>query len=103
MQSNQATQVDPFCQQFLDAACKEYQVQTPQNVRYIGLRNIAPDGAIQHLTWQVDRSGAFTVASRNTEQLVRTISYQERRRLEQLKQQAAIVARAKRQFGPLGA
>lgn len=61
-------EVDPAADYYLNAVSYEYQLPTPQDITYLNVLPISPDGAIQQVTWTVDAtSGCGTRASRNTE------------------------------------
>lgn len=73
------------CDYYLAAAAAEYHLDTPQDRVYMGLRaDVAPDGAVQQVTWSVGPRGATTRASRNTEWHPVVPPYRERRQLERL-------------------
>lgn len=72
----------------LNAAMAEYVSRPTFDIQYAGLLPIAPDGAIQQVTWNVGPDGATTRASRNTEANLSVPSYKERRRIE--RQKAAV-------------
>lgn len=52
---------------YLDAAQAEYITEGAGDAFYVGWQKIAPDGAIQQITWSVDAAGTMTRASRNDE------------------------------------
>lgn len=77
--------VEKQAEYYLDAAQRAYQWTSPASVSYAGLKAINPDGAIQQITWTIDRKGyATTRASRNREELMVVPSYKERRFIERL-------------------
>jgi hypothetical protein len=71
---------------YLDAALGELQTTLPQDRAYSGLVAIAPDGAIQQVSWQVSSDGTCsTRASRNSEFSVNVPLYRTRRFFEFLR------------------
>jgi hypothetical protein len=58
---------------YLDGLMKQYAMTTPQTIDYAGMRCIELDGAIQHVSISFGPSGCTTTASRNNEQLNRTM------------------------------
>ena len=78
------SEVDKECDHWLDSAMLEYNTDVSHTARYCGLRgDIDLDGAVQHIVYIIGGSdGASTVASRNSENLLYTISYNDRRRIE---------------------
>jgi hypothetical protein len=70
---------------YAQAEMLKYQTPLPQDVSYMGLLAISPDGAIQQVTWSVGPAGAITRASRNTEWNAYIPTFAERRQLEQLR------------------
>lgn len=77
--------VDKECDHYIEAALREYETSTPQQITYPGLRLVELDGAIYHVVYTVGVNGATTIAARNSELLNYTISYKDRRRIEQTK------------------
>jgi hypothetical protein len=80
--TNNQADVDRACDHYLDAAFREYDQSMPQTIKYLGLRSVSLDGAIQQITLTVGKSGATTIVSRNTEQLARVQPYRFRRLME---------------------
>lgn len=71
---------------YLDAKQAEYQLADFGSYTYVGFHAINPDGALQQISWEVTGDGkAYTRASRNREELLATVSYQERRLFERVK------------------
>jgi hypothetical protein len=65
---------------------RTWQILTPGTRVYAGLRGFPLDGAIQQITWQVDDSGRTTTTiSRNQEVLSPALTYEQKRRLDALK------------------
>ncbi len=78
---------------YLDARLRYFQNEDPASATYPGFRTIQPDGAIQQVTFEVDRQGAmYTRASRNREERIVTVAYQERRLYERIE---AAITKAK--------
>lgn len=73
------------CDYYIDAMAREYQTKTPQVVRYIGLKRIELDGAIQQISYIINDNETTTIATRNTEKEDRVITYKERRQLQKQK------------------
>jgi len=78
--------IDMAADHYLDAAEQEYQAQYPQSIRYMGLRRVDLDGAIQQISFNVTAGGTTTTISRNTEELLRVPSYKKRRRVERARE-----------------
>lgn len=78
-------EIKTACEYYLDAARDEYKASSPETMKYPGLVQLDLDGAIQQITWHVGTSGAWTQASRNTENLQYVLPYRERRFIERLK------------------
>jgi hypothetical protein len=75
--------VDPELDYAIQAALFDYQVTTPQDRTYMGIRWIDLDGAVQQVTWEMDgQEGASTRASRGTEWNPAVVPYRERRMIE---------------------
>lgn len=71
---------------YLKAADLQFQTTDPQEIDYLGILPISPDGAIQQITWTVGtQTGAHTHASRNNEFSTATPPYRLRRVFEQLR------------------
>lgn len=64
------------------AASFVYQLNIPDDITYMGIVPINPDGAIWQVTWETGPSGATTRASRNTEWNPAIPTYRERRLAE---------------------
>jgi hypothetical protein len=78
--------VDPECDHYIDAMKAEYNLQGRETIKYAGLRSdIDFDGAICQISFDIDAKGTTTTASYNDEQLHRTVPFDERRRLENLR------------------
>lgn len=76
---------------WLAAAQLEYQTPAPTEATYAGLKAISPDGAIQQVTWIIDKDrGTTTRASRNNEFSTRVPSYADRRFDEKLRGDALL-------------
>lgn len=71
---------------YLDAVQEEFRTTPSKDIQYAGLLPIAPDGAIQQVTWQVGAAGALTRASLNSEYNIFVPSFRERRRQERVDQ-----------------
>jgi hypothetical protein len=83
---------------YLDTLQREYQWDTPATVGYAGFKAIQPDGAIQQVTWTVDENGAATTrASRNREEPVIAIPYEEQRMLAIMRERGVIVQETSQQ------
>lgn len=67
------------CESYLDAMERSIMVTNPQSIRYIGLRAVELDGAVQCLSIDISDQGTFTSASRNNEPIVNVIPWEERR------------------------
>jgi hypothetical protein len=78
---------------YLDAAAREYQTTNPNDATYPGIVPINPDGAIWQVTWSVGPEGAITRASRNTEFHPNVPPFRERRAVEKMRKNEAIVQR----------
>ncbi len=68
----------------LTVAAADFNTVTPQDVTYMGLKDISPDGAITQATVDVSPGGTTTRAARNTEWHPAVPSYRERRQMELL-------------------
>ena len=82
-------EVDKESDYYLRGAALHYQTTTPEEVHYVGILPLNPDGAIQSVTWSVSNTnGATTTAARNDEFTFTQglPSYRERRLLEKLRQ-----------------
>jgi hypothetical protein len=91
-------EVDDQANYYLDAEEKEYQFTAPASIQYAGFVPIVPDGAIQQVTWTVDGAGfARTKASRNREDLQKTLPFKERRRIEIEREEAKKEQETRRQ------
>ncbi len=77
--------VDTECNYWLQGADLDYQLKKPQERKYMGLKQIDPDGAIQQISWSVGPQGATTRASRNSEFSNRVPPYKDRRDTEILR------------------
>jgi hypothetical protein len=69
---------------FFDAEVARFQLLTPQDRTYNGIKGLACDGAVQQVTWSMSPSGALTRASRNTEHSVVIDPYAQRRLREEV-------------------
>ncbi|HTU24142.1 MAG TPA: hypothetical protein VMF30_02015, partial [Pirellulales bacterium] len=77
--------VNDQCDDYLDAAEQIYQTTYPETIRYVGLRgDIALDGAIQQIVFEIGAGGCTTTASRNDEQVHKYPSYNQRRAFDSL-------------------
>lgn len=85
IETNQET-IDKAADYYLQAALAGYRQKEPLTFRYPKLVAIEMDGAIQHITWSISEVGAFTAASRNSEQLYNVLPYHVRRREERARQ-----------------
>ncbi len=68
----------------IDAALADFKTVFPQDITYMGLKDISPDGAIQQVSWSVGPQGAITRASRDTEWHPIIPSYRERQQIYDL-------------------
>lgn len=86
--SDNSSDVDAQCNYYLTAAQADYQMTLPQQVTYIGLRDVDLDGAIQHAVYEIrDRApGITTILTRNCEHQHYTVPYRERRAAEDQRQ-----------------
>lgn len=75
-------EIDAACQYYLNAALSAYQRPTPNTKKYMGIKPVQLDGAVQQITFNVGPSGATTVVSRNDEQLDRIDPFDVRRQAE---------------------
>lgn len=69
---------------YLDEQERQYQISTPMVVQYPLIRSIDPDGALQQITWTINERGASTRVSRNREEKMIGLTYEEQRRNQQL-------------------
>jgi hypothetical protein len=76
--------IHPEIDYYLSAAYAQYQTSEPQSMQYAGLKPLDVDGATASVTYGVGLGGATTRAARNTDFSRYTISFQERKFLEQL-------------------
>lgn len=68
---------------YLRGEARRYEVSDTADVSYIGIRtDLAPDGAIQQISWSIGGPGPTTTASRNGEHALYLPSYEARRRIE---------------------
>ena len=67
------------CRYYAEALARKYQTVTSETRNLIGLYPIDMDGAIQQVTYSINRGGASTMASRGTEHSWYTPEYEERR------------------------
>ncbi|MFI4875945.1 MAG: hypothetical protein ACIALR_11425 [Blastopirellula sp. JB062] len=78
-------EVDRQARHYLQAARQAYQASQPATLTYDGFWPIQPDGAIQQVSWGIDRGGkGSTVVSRNREDELIDVSYRERRLMERM-------------------
>jgi len=83
-------EIDAEADQAIDGAIAEYEQTNPQVNRYIGLIAAELDGAIQQIVLSIGRSGATTLVARNDEDLTETISYRQRRKLDEQREDAEL-------------
>lgn len=76
--------LDKQLQHYLSYAVREYQVPAGQEATYTGILPLSPDGAIQEVGWTAGSGPAETRAGLNTELGLSSVSYKERRFLEEL-------------------
>lgn len=101
---NNRPEVERVAKYHLDATQKRLQVNTPASATYAGFQRLAPDGAIQQVSWFIDNSGhSKTRASRNRDEPDLAETYDQKRLNEQLagligKGQAEL-AKEKEKFG----
>lgn len=69
---------------YLEAAKREYQVNSPEEGLYAGLLPISPDGALAVVHWEFGSGGATTRVSRNGELAEVLVPYRERQMLVDL-------------------
>jgi hypothetical protein len=77
-----AAEADRESDFYLDAAEQEYEVSTPQTIRYCGLVPVELDGAIGQVSFSIGPAGTTTTAVRNNESPLPARSYQQMRRME---------------------
>jgi hypothetical protein len=70
---------------YLNAEELKYQPRDPASATYAGWLPWIPDGAIQQITWSLTGTGAVTRVSRNREEPVLGLSYDEQRLYQQLR------------------
>jgi hypothetical protein len=70
---------------YLNQAELQYATRDPCAAGYAGLLPVVPDGAIQQITWSITESGATTRVSRNREEPVLGLTYDEQRLYQQLR------------------
>lgn len=80
---------EKMAKHYLDQAEREYEPRDPCAATYAGILPIATDGAIQQITWSITDSGATTRVSRNREEPVLGLTYDEQRLYQQLRQKLA--------------
>jgi hypothetical protein len=89
--------------EYWNAVALEYQPKDAASVTYIGFRLVGCDGAVRQVTWTLGEDGkAFTRVSRNREEHHLSISFRERRRIEDRKavaETAKIAARESKRIG----
>jgi hypothetical protein len=93
-------EINRRCDEFIDAALEEYQVEAARQVRAIGICPVELDGAIAQVTYTVGSGGATTMVARNSEPATFAIGHRERRRSEALR---AAVDDARQARSPAGA
>lgn len=77
---------EKIAKHYLDTEEKKYETRTPTAATYPGLLSISPDGALQQITWSITERGAITRASRNREEPVLALTYEEQRLYQQLRE-----------------
>ncbi len=80
--TNNAATIDPVALVYAEIAASAYQLDLPIEIEYAGIQPIAPDGAIQQISWEVGPDGPRTRASRNTEHAYWFPTFEERRRVQ---------------------
>lgn len=71
--------VDQACEYYLDAAEQHYLAITPEIRTYTGFQAVELDGAIQQVTFTLNKGGATTIIARNTEIIANRMQYNEKR------------------------
>jgi hypothetical protein len=72
-------------QYYMDAEFAKIDADIPQQATFMGWINAQLDGAIRQITYEVDKSGARTTISRNTEDIDWVAPYEQRRAAERIK------------------
>lgn len=100
--------VDGACEYYLDAAEQHYLAITPEIRTYTGFQQVELDGAIQQVTFMLNKGGATTTIARNTEIIANRMLYNEKRfydRMKRLREQTETSqqqqSRDARRRGPL--
>jgi hypothetical protein len=82
---NNRSEYEKMANHYLDQAERQYEAREPCGATYPGLVPIVPDGAIQQITWSITEQGATTRVSRNREEPVLGLTYEEQRLYQQLR------------------
>ncbi|MCI0358635.1 MAG: hypothetical protein L0211_09135 [Planctomycetaceae bacterium] len=80
---------EKMAKHYLDVEERRYETRDPCAATYPGLLPIVPDGAIQQITWSIAEQGATTRVSRNREEPVLGLTYEEQRLYQQLREKLA--------------
>lgn len=85
-------QADAVSAFYLSGHARKYELTNAEQRNYIGIYPIDPDGAVQQVTWKLDKAGPTTIASRNSEHSTVVPPYPARRRAEILPPDRAAAA-----------